>query len=58
MNVEGFEFAMSAAIEDIVRRDPELVVSTASLPGLALLKILSWDDAYPARGKDAGRKST
>jgi predicted nucleotidyltransferase len=54
MNVKGFEFAMSAAIEIVVRRDPELVVSTASLPGLALLKILSWDDAYPARGKDAG----
>ena len=53
MNVEGFESVMTAAVEVLLRTDPRLVVRTASLPGLALLKILSWDDAYPERRKDA-----
>jgi len=52
MSVEGFESVMTAAIEVLLRIDPRLVVRTATLPGLALLKILSWDDAYPERGRD------
>jgi predicted nucleotidyltransferase len=52
MNVEGFESVMTAAVEVLLRTDPRLVVRTASLPGLALLKILSWDDAYPERSRD------
>jgi predicted nucleotidyltransferase len=52
MSVEGFESAMTAAVEVLLQADPRLVVRTASLPGLALLKILSWDDAYPERRKD------
>ena len=52
MSVEGFESVMTAAVEVLLRIDPRLVVRTATLPGLALLKILSWDDAYPERGRD------
>jgi len=52
VSVEGFESVMTAAVEVLLRIDPRLVVRTATLPGLALLKILSWDDAYPERGRD------
>lgn len=52
MSVEGFESVMTAAVEVLLRIDPRLVVRTATLPGLALLKILSWDDAYTERGRD------
>ncbi len=53
MSVEGFESAMASAVEFLLRVDPPLVVRTASLPGLALLKIISWDDGYPLRARDA-----
>jgi len=53
MSVEGFESAMASAVEVLFRVDPPLVVRTASLPGLAVLKIISWDDGYPRRGRDA-----
>jgi predicted nucleotidyltransferase len=52
MSVEGFESAMNNAVELLLRSEPRLVVRTASLPGLALLKILSWDDSLPKRAKD------
>lgn len=52
MSVEGFDSVMTAAVEVLLRTEPRLVVRTASLPGLALLKILSWDDAYPERKRD------
>ncbi len=53
MSVQGFESAMDSAIEVLLRANPPLVVRTASLPGLAVLKIISWDDGYPTRGRDA-----
>ncbi len=53
MSVEGFDSAMSAAVEVLLRVDPRLFVRTASLPGLALLKIISWEDGYPIRARDA-----
>ena len=52
MRVEGFESAMTSAVEVLLRASPLLVVRVASLPGLALLKTLSWDHAYPERGRD------
>jgi predicted nucleotidyltransferase len=52
MSVEGFETVMTSAVEVLLRATPPLVVRVASLPGLALLKTLSWDDAYPERGRD------
>ena len=52
MSVEGFESAMNNSVELLLRSDPRLVVRTASLPGLALLKILSWHDSSPKRAKD------
>lgn len=52
MNVEGFASVMSNAVQILLRQDPRLVVRTASLPGLAFLKVLSWHDAYPRRARD------
>jgi predicted nucleotidyltransferase len=52
MSVEGFESALANAVEVLLRIDPRLVVRVASLPTLAMLKILSWDEAYPERARD------
>lgn len=53
MSVEGFDTALTNAVEILLRKDPQLVVRTASLPGLALMKLISWDDSNPARARDA-----
>lgn len=52
MSVEGFDQALASAIEVMIQKDPGVVVRVASIPGLALLKLLSWDDGYPSRDSD------
>ena len=52
MNVAGFEEALDAALR--IELEPGLVISVASLPGLAILKILAWADRHLENNKDAG----
>jgi predicted nucleotidyltransferase len=52
MNVAGFSEAADAAVE--VEIVPGLTVAVASLPALAVLKLITWLDRWPEnRGKDA-----
>lgn len=52
MNVAGFSEAAEAAVE--VEVLPGLTVAVASLPSLAVLKLITWLDRWPKnRGKDA-----
>ena len=52
MGVLGFEEAFRSAIPVTVRRTPRLDIPVATLAGLALMKLISWDETYPERGKD------
>jgi len=51
MNVAGFEEAFSSAV--LVEVEPGLVVHVASLPGLAILKLLAWADRGATNRRDA-----
>lgn len=51
MNVAGYEEALAAAIS--VQVAPGLAVRVASLPGLAVLKLLAWKDRGQRDPKDA-----
>lgn len=51
LNVAGFEEAMDAALH--IELEPGLVIAVASLPGLAMLKILAWADRRLENSKDA-----
>lgn len=50
MNVAGFEEAFAAALP--VELEPGLVISVASLPGLAILKLVAWADRHLENNKD------
>lgn len=51
MNVAGFEETLEAALS--IELEPGLVISVASVPGLAILKILEWGDRHVVNNKDA-----
>ena len=53
MSVVGFEEAYRSAIRGVISKNPPLEILVPSIQGLALLKIISWDDAYPQRKRDA-----
>ncbi|MCK4423991.1 MAG: nucleotidyl transferase AbiEii/AbiGii toxin family protein [Candidatus Omnitrophica bacterium] len=53
MNMLGFKKAYENSIMIKLSSSPDLVVRVASLPGVVILKLLSWNDKYPDRGKDA-----
>jgi predicted nucleotidyltransferase len=53
MSVSGFEEAYQHATPIIVNHDPYLEIKVPTIPGLAVLKILSWKHSYPERPKDA-----
>ncbi|RLB86318.1 MAG: hypothetical protein DRH26_17445 [Deltaproteobacteria bacterium] len=53
MSVSGFEEAYQHATTIILNQDPYLEILVPTLPGLAVLKILSWKHSYPERQKDA-----
>lgn len=53
MSTLGFEESYHNAFTVRVRSAPILDVQFASLPGLALMKIISWHDRYPERNRDA-----
>lgn len=51
LNVEGFDEALRAALPVELGRD--LVVLVASLPALAMLKIIAWRDRHTDNNRDA-----
>lgn len=52
MSVVGFQECYQHAVSVLVRAVPDLAVKVVSLAGLAILKLVSWDD-NERRGKDA-----
>jgi predicted nucleotidyltransferase len=52
MGLLGFEEAFRSAIPVTLRREPRLDVPVASPAGLAMMKLISWDESYPRRPKD------
>jgi predicted nucleotidyltransferase len=53
MSIVGFQESYQHAISVKLSSTPELIVKVVSLAGLALLKIISWNDNPERRGKDA-----
>lgn len=53
MSTLGFEESYRHSLTVRLRSDPILDVQFSSLPGLALMKIISWHDRYPERKRDA-----
>jgi len=54
MSIVGFQDCYQNAIPVLIRENPDLIVKVVSLAGLAILKIVSWDDNVERSGKDAG----
>jgi len=52
MSVMGFNECYRHTETVLVRRKPDLIVKVVSLAGLAILKLVSWDDNVERRGKD------
>ena len=53
MSLVGFQEACEFSVTVRLSSAPELDVKLPSLPGLALLKIISWRERYPERQNDA-----
>lgn len=53
MSILGFEEAYQSALTVRFSNEPPLEIPIPSVPALAFLKIISWDDAYPQRSRDA-----
>lgn len=53
MSLVGFKEAYRDKQMIRVRSKPKLEIPFASLKGLVILKLISWDDNYPNRNKDA-----
>ncbi len=51
MNVAGFEEALESSVQ--LRIEEDLVVRVASIPGLAVLKLIAWQDRRNENDKDA-----
>jgi len=53
MNTLGFDESYQHSLTVRLKREPDLNVKFASQAGLALMKLISWDDRRPERSKDA-----
>ncbi|MBZ5538371.1 MAG: nucleotidyl transferase AbiEii/AbiGii toxin family protein [Acidobacteriia bacterium] len=53
MSVIGFKEAYESSITVRLSANPLLDIKLPTLPGLALMKIVSWKEKYPERRKDA-----
>jgi predicted nucleotidyltransferase len=53
MSILGFKEAYENSLLIQVHDNPVLVVRVPTVPGMALMKIISWNDRYPERPKDA-----
>lgn len=53
MSITGVKEAYEYSVIVRLSTDPELDIKLPTLPGLALMKIISWKEKYPERKKDA-----
>lgn len=53
MSVIGFEEAFQTALSATLPSNQELEIKIASIVGQTLLKLISWNETYPERKKDA-----
>lgn len=53
MSMLGFKEAYEYSITVRLSNDPVLDIKLPTLPGLVLMKLISWDEKYPERPKDA-----
>jgi predicted nucleotidyltransferase len=53
MSMVGFEEAYEYSITFRLSSDTELDIKLASLPGLAIMKLIAWKEKYPNRKRDA-----
>jgi len=53
MSIVGFKEAFENSIIFRLNSNPELDVKVPTLPGLAVMKLISWKEKYPERPKDA-----
>ena len=53
MSMVGFKEAFEYSIMVRLSSDSELDIKLPTLPGLALMKIISWKEKYPERSRDA-----
>lgn len=53
MSILGFKEAYGTSLLIQIHDNPVLEVRVPTVPGMALMKIISWNDRYPERPKDA-----
>jgi predicted nucleotidyltransferase len=53
MSMLGFAEAYEYSLSVRLSTEPELIIKIPTLAGLALMKLISWNDRYPERPKDA-----
>lgn len=53
MSAAGFEEVLLSAVTARIQIDPVLYVKVATPAGLAILKLIAWQERYPERSKDA-----
>jgi len=53
MSIMGFQEAYENSITVRLNKTPDLDIKLPTLPGIALMKIISWEEKYPSRQKDA-----
>lgn len=53
MSIMGFQEAYDYGITVRLSDDPTLDVKVPTIPGMVMMKLISWNDRYPARPKDA-----
>ena len=53
MSIVGFKEAFANSVTFRLNSNPELDVKVPTLPGLAVMKLISWKEKYPERSKDA-----
>jgi predicted nucleotidyltransferase len=53
MNIMGFQEAYDYGVTVRLSEEPILDVKVPAIPGMALMKVISWNDRYPERSKDA-----
>lgn len=53
MSTIGFDDVYKNSVSFTLNHEPTLEIKVPTIPGLAILKLLSWKDDYPSRKKDA-----
>lgn len=53
MSIVGFQEAFGSSVLFRISTNPDVDIKVCSLEGLAILKLIAWDEKYPDRSKDA-----